>query len=180
MRGPPHSAERGPRKGLVRDPALDQDRRNAREDTRAPAAVQPSLPWDAGDPRRVEQVDLGPTGAMALERPRIGHAGQDPPRHRSRDRETSVEAAQQLDPERVRTQLAHVLEVLREAGCAGATRDEIAAELDWRGDKASLSRRITDLCQADLALDIGPTRPGDSGRQLTVWGARGACGGRAA
>ena len=34
--------------------------------------------------------------------------------------------------------------------------------------------------EAQESVDIGRTRPGASGRQLTVWGARGACGGRAA
>jgi hypothetical protein len=73
-----------------------------------------------------------------------------------------------------------VLDVLRRAGCRGATRDEIAAALDWRGDRSVLSRRVTDLTQGGLALDVGRTRPGRSGRQQVVWGCKGCCGGRAA
>jgi hypothetical protein len=85
-----------------------------------------------------------------------------------------------LDPVRLGGQLADVLDVLRRAGCSGATRDEIYSELAWRGDRSVLSRRFTDLVQAGLALDIGRTRPGASGRQQVVWGAVGGCQGRAA
>jgi hypothetical protein len=158
MRSPPPDTRRGPggRTRATERQITDQSSLLSRDDTAGP--VQPSL----------------------FDRPRIGHAGQEPPRHRSRDPETSRAAASSLDPGRLRAQCRDVLDVLRRAGCQGATRDEVFDALDWRGDRSVLSRRITDLVQGGLALDIGRTRTGVSGRQLTVWGARGACGGRVA
>lgn len=155
MRHPP-DAEEGPRQRALPQSALRPGVSLAGQST----AAQPEL-WD--DP----EVDLH----------RVGHAGPQPPRARSRDRATSGAAAASLDPARVGAQCQAVLDVLRRAACQGATRDEIADALDWRGDRSVLSRRVTDLVQGGLALDIGHTRPGHSGRSLTVWGAKGACGG---
>jgi hypothetical protein len=161
MRAPPDDARRGPHDEGASPTQVAPTRLSTRENTHPGQPVQRTL-W--------EPVELH----------RVGYAGPEPPRARSRDRATSAAAAASLDPPRLGLQCRAVLDVLRRAACQGATRDEIAAALDWRGDRSVLSRRITDLTQAGLVLDVGRTRPGVSGRQLTVWGARGACGGQPA
>lgn len=101
---------------------------------------------------------------------RVGHAGPNPPRHRTQGRQTSATAAASLDPGRVATRCERYLSVIVAAGSGGATRDDVAAAVDARGaEDRALARRITDLCQAGLVVDSGRTRPGESGRPQTVW-----------
>lgn len=107
--------------------------------------------------------------------PRIGHAGQNPPRHRNTDPRTSQAAADSLSARGVGARCRRYYEVIVATGPDGATRDDIARLVDAQGaEDRALSRRITDLRQQGLVVDSGRTRRGSSGREQVVWVAVGA------
>lgn len=84
--------------------------------------------------------------------------------HRRNDRQTSIDAAKAVRPERDQER---VLAALVAAGGMG-TIDDVCDQIDDR-DRGCLSRRITDLSVRGLVVDTGRTVVGSRGRQVTVW-----------
>jgi hypothetical protein len=85
------------------------------------------------------------------------------------DPTTSAAAAESIRPV-LGAECSRVLEVIRERG--SATRWEIKQAFASQGldrEEGCISRRCTDLRDAGLIVETGSTRPGRSGRQLTVW-----------
>lgn len=86
--------------------------------------------------------------------------------------ETSLEAAIAIAKSLPNLE-GRVYDILAAQGASGATDEEIAmAYPSWTGEtrkEATLRARRVSLTAKGLVLDSGQTRPGVSGRQMTVW-----------
>ena len=88
----------------------------------------------------------------------------------------SLEAALSIAPD-VSTLEDRVYALLTGVGALGLTDEELATLYAQTGDKrkeASLRARRVSLTSKGLVRDSGQTRPGVSGRQMTVWVVAGA------
>jgi hypothetical protein len=79
---------------------------------------------------------------------------------------TSREAARKIEP-RQGSLRAIVLAFIRERGPAGATDEEIQAEL--RLNPSTQRPRRIELCEVGLVIDSGRQRPTASRRRAAVW-----------
>lgn len=88
----------------------------------------------------------------------------------------SLEAALAIAPH-LEPLEARLYALLAGVGAAGATDEELATWYaqypDKRKDSTLRARRVS-LCDKGLVRDSGQTRPGVSGRQMTVWVVAGA------
>jgi hypothetical protein len=85
---------------------------------------------------------------------------------RATDPLTSQAAAASMRGRPLSKQRAQVLSFIR-ASNTGATAFEISVVLEMQ--QSVVARRCTDLHELGLIVDSGRTRPGSTGRQLTVW-----------
>lgn len=85
---------------------------------------------------------------------------------------TSLEAALAIAPH-LEPLEARLYALLAGVGAAGATDEEVArAWPSWAGENrkdSTLRARRVKLVSKGLVRDSGQTRPGVSGRQMTVW-----------
>lgn len=90
---------------------------------------------------------------------------------RKADRQTSRDAARSVLPG---PDQQRCLDALRANGGQG-TIDDVCAWFESKGvrrDRGALSRRLTDLLDAQLIGDTGRTERGSRGRDVTVWAIR--------
>lgn len=92
---------------------------------------------------------------------------------RATDPGTSRDAAEAMSAESLAKQSLAVLRCVHDAGGVGVTASAIAKALttdSWRPVQQNVvARRLTDLYRMGLIRKTGITRPGASGRQLTVY-----------
>jgi hypothetical protein len=83
-----------------------------------------------------------------------------------RDRETSIEAAEELAGS-VTDLRQTVLADIKSAGAYGRTADEVATRTGI--DRLTVRPRVTELGNLNLIHDGGQRRPNESGRKAIVW-----------